>query len=230
MKIRKTEISGCFIIQPNIYKDDRGHFLESFNHRAFFKAIGRRIDFVQDNESISAYGVIRGMHAQIGEHAQAKLVRVVKGRVLDVVIDVRSGSPTYGHTVTQLLDTNNKKQLFVPKGCLHGFSVLEDNTIFSYKCDAYYNKKSEINVNPLDPDLGIDWNIVSGLEIISEKDKNGLSWAEFLKKSFAFNRRDSIIRTIHSEYQSEVLDADYEESLDESYNSDGPFINSAQGL
>ncbi len=228
MKIKKTEISGCYVIQPRVYQDDRGCFHESFNHQAFYKVIGRYIDFVQDNESVSAYGVIRWLHAQTGIHSQAKLVRVVQGKVLDVVVDVRHNSPTYGNIVTRILDTDNKKQLFVPKGCLHGFSALEDNTIFSYKCDAYYNKMSEINVNPLDPELGIDWNIASGLEIISEKDQNALSWSQFLDKSLALNRRDNVIRTMEIEKQVDVL---FEGTEKESENySSGPFISSAQGM
>jgi len=227
MKIKKTEISGCYVIQPRVFQDDRGCFHESFNYEAFYKVVGRYIDFVQDNESVSAYGVIRGLHAQTGVHAQAKLVRVVQGKALDVVVDVRPNSPTFGNIVTRILDTDNKKQLFVPKGCLHGFSALEDNTVFSYKCDAYYNKMSEINVNPLDPELGIDWNIVSGLEVISEKDEQAMSWSQFLEKSMAINRRNNVLAKIDADKQMDTVLGGREES--ETFIN-RPFISSAQGM
>lgn len=228
MKIKKTEIFGCFVIQPRVFQDDRGCFHESFNHHDFYKGIGRYIDFVQDNESVSARGVIRGLHTQVGAHAQAKLVRVVQGKVLDVVIDVRMSSPTFGNIVTQILDTKTKKQLFIPKGCLHGFSALEDNTVFSYKCDAYYNKSSEVNVNPLDPELGINWHVEKGLGIVSEKDESAMSWSQFLEKSSAFSRLEKITDTIDTEKRVDVLFAHQEEETKNLLNH--PFINSAQGM
>lgn len=182
MKINKTDILDCFILEPNVYLDERGYFLESYNQSTFEKATGISTQFIQDNESKSSYGVIRGLHAQATPYAQAKLVRVVKGKVLDVVVDIRRNSPTFGKVVSEIIDGNNKKQLYVPKGCLHGFSVLEDNTIFSYKCDAFYNKESEFGINPLDPELNIDWQIVEGQMVISEKDKNAQGWKEFINK------------------------------------------------
>ncbi len=182
MKIISTQIEDCFIVEPSVFKDDRGYFMESYNSKEFQNKTNLRVNFVQDNESMSSYGVIRGLHAQMGKHAQAKLVRVVKGRVLDVIVDARSSSPSFGKIVSKILDADNKKQLFVPKGCLHGFAVLENDTVFSYKCDAFYNKESEVGVNPLDLDLQIDWKVKTGTEIISKKDKEASSWAEFYKK------------------------------------------------
>lgn len=167
------------ILQPSVFKDERGYFMESFNANDFQNKTGLSINFVQDNESMSSYGVIRGLHAQSGKHAQSKLVRVVQGKVLDVVVDARKNSKTFGNIVSVILDAEQKNQLFVPKGCLHGFSVLEDNSIFSYKCDSFYNKESEIGVNPLDADLNIDWKINKGSEIISAKDKEAVSWSDF---------------------------------------------------
>lgn len=182
MKVIGTQIEDCFIVEPSVFKDNRGYFMESYNSKEFQNKTNLRVNFVQDNESMSSYGVIRGLHAQIGAHAQAKLVRVVKGKVLDVVVDARSASPSFGKIVSKILDADNKKQLFVPKGCLHGFAVLENDTIFSYKCNAFYNKESEVGVNPLDSDLQINWKVRTGAEIISKKDKEASSWAEFYKQ------------------------------------------------
>ena len=184
MNIIKTEIQDCFIVEPTVFNDPRGYFLESFNQGVFQNLTGLSPHFIQDNESKSSYGVIRGLHAQAGSFAQAKLVRVVIGKVLDVVLDIRPNSPSFGKMVSEILDGQNKKQLFVPKGCLHGFSVLEDNTIFSYKCDGYYNRDSEISVNPLDEDLNINWQIQPELAIISEKDRTASSWKQFVKRGF----------------------------------------------
>jgi len=181
MKITSTEIENCFIIEPEVFADGRGYFMESYNAKEFQKQTGLEVNFVQDNESKSSYGVIRGLHAQTGKYAQAKLVRVVRGKVLDIVVDARLDSPTFGNIVTALLDADNKIQLYVPKGCLHGFSVLEDETIFTYKCDALYHKNSEIGVNPLDTTLAIDWKVKHGAELISEKDQKAPAWVEFLK-------------------------------------------------
>lgn len=226
MKIEKTEIQGCFLLKPTTYKDERGYFTESFNHRVFFNAIGRFVDFIQDNESCSSYGVIRGLHAQTGKFAQAKLVRVVKGKVMDVIVDVRTNSPTFGHVVTRFLDDINKHQLFIPKGCLHGFSVLEDDTIFSYKCDNYYDKSSEISVNPLDPELNIDWKIAAKDQLISEKDLNSQSWNTFMHEVLEYHTNSCHIRTIHPDYEL----VNTSESMDEVFVSEGPFMSSAQGL
>lgn len=180
MEIQNTNINDCFLIQPRVFEDERGYFLESFNSEKFVRLTGIETEFVQDNESMSNYGVIRGLHAQLGESAQAKLVRVVQGSVLDVVVDARFDSPTFGGIFTVEINSNNKSQLFIPKGCLHGFSVLEDKTIFSYKCDAFYNPEKEIGVYPLDGYLSIDWKVDTVSAQISSKDQNGLAWLEYI--------------------------------------------------
>jgi dTDP-4-dehydrorhamnose 3,5-epimerase len=179
MKITKTKIQDAYIIQPQIFEDDRGYFFESFHEEKFQKETNITTHFVQDNESLSNYGVIRGLHAQVGEFAQAKLIRVIQGSVLDVIVDARADSPSFGKIFSIELNADNKTQLFVPKGCIHGFSVLEDQTIFSYKCDAYYHKKSEIGVNPLDKKLNINWQIPTDKQLLSDKDKNSPSWEKF---------------------------------------------------
>ena len=143
MKVTETYLKGCFIIEPNIFGDKRGSFFEVFNKKIFEEKIGLKINFVQDNQSISQRGVLRGLHLQKGEFAQAKLVRVIKGKVLDVAVDARKNSPTYGKHFSIELSEKNNKQLFVPRGFLHGFATLEDNTIFSYKCDNYYEPEAE---------------------------------------------------------------------------------------
>jgi dTDP-4-dehydrorhamnose 3,5-epimerase len=170
MQVEKTDIQDCFVIKPTVFGDDRGYFMESFNTTVFKEKTGINTVFVQDNQSFSSYGVIRGLHAQMGEFAQAKLVRVIKGEVFDVIVDARKESPTYGNKVTILLNEENKTQLFVPKGCLHGFSVLSESAVFFYKCDDYYDKASEIGVRYNDPFLGIDWGVEKHYQKISEKD------------------------------------------------------------
>lgn len=171
MNIIETKLQGCFIIEPKVFEDDRGYFFESFNQNTFNEKLGVNIDFVQDNESFSSKGVLRGLHFQKGEFAQAKLVRVVKGRVLDIAVDIRKGSKTFGEYVSVELSEENKKQFFVPRGFAHGFLVLENNTIFSYKCDNYYNKASEGGIIYNDPVLNIDWKFNNENLIISDKDK-----------------------------------------------------------
>ena len=170
MTITKTKLQGCFIIEPKVFEDKRGYFLESFNQNTFSKLIGRHISFVQDNESYSSRGVLRGLHFQRGEHAQAKLVRVIKGKVLDVAVDVRKESPTYGQHVSIELSGENKKQFFVPRGFAHGFVVLSDTALFSYKCDNFYNKASEGGIIYTDAHLDIDWVLPTKDLIVSEKD------------------------------------------------------------
>ncbi|WP_178991319.1 dTDP-4-dehydrorhamnose 3,5-epimerase [Winogradskyella schleiferi] len=170
MTVKETKLKGCFIIEPQVFKDKRGYFIESYNQATFFAEIGVNINFVQDNESKSSKGVLRGLHYQCGEHAQSKLVRVVKGKVLDVVVDVRKNSPTFGEHVSVELSGENKTQFFVPKGFAHGFLVLEDDTIFSYKCDNFYNKASEAGIMYNDEDLAIDWRFSKEDLIISDKD------------------------------------------------------------
>ena len=170
MIVKETKLKGCFILEPQVFKDKRGYFLESYNQITFNKALGLDINFVQDNESQSSTGVLRGLHYQLGEFAQSKLVRVIKGKVLDVVVDVRPNSSTFGEHLSIELSEQNKKQFFVPKGFAHGFLVLEDETIFSYKCDNFYNKASEAGIIYNDKDLAIDWNLPEQNLIISEKD------------------------------------------------------------
>lgn len=171
MKIIETEIQGLFIIEPDVYGDSRGYFFESFNKRRFKEQTGINVDFVQDNESRSTYGVVRGLHFQRPPHAQAKLVRVVSGRVLDVAVDLREGSPTYGKHVAVELSGENHRQVFIPKGFAHGFSVLSEEAVFQYKCDDYYAPETEGAVAWDDPDIAIDWRISADDMILSEKDK-----------------------------------------------------------
>ena len=182
MNLTQTNIKDCYLLQPQVFEDDRGYFMETYNKKVFQQHTGLTVDFVQDNESMSNYGVIRGLHSQSGDFAQAKLIKVTQGKVLDVVVDARKDSPTYGKKYAVELNSKEKKQLFVPRGCLHGFSVLEDQTIFTYKCDNFYRKESEIGVFPLDKELGIDWRIPEGKQQLSGKDKQLLSWKDFQDK------------------------------------------------
>jgi dTDP-4-dehydrorhamnose 3,5-epimerase len=170
MQVTATIIKDCFIIQPAVFADSRGYFFESFNANKFKELIGLDINFVQDNESMSNANVVRGLHGQKGEHAQAKLVRVVQGAVNDVVVDVRPDSPSYLQHVVVKLSAENKTSLFLPVGCVHGFAVLQDNTIFQYKCSALYNKASEVGVHPFDESLNIDWGITAENAMLSDKD------------------------------------------------------------
>ena len=171
MNIIRTEIDGVLIIEPRIFEDPRGYFFESFNLREFGDKIGH-VDFVQDNESKSCYGVVRGLHFQKGEYAQAKLVRVVKGRVLDVAVDIRRGSPTFGKHVAVELSGENHLQFFMPRGMAHGFSVLSKEAVFQYKCDNFYCREAEGAIAWDDPDLGIDWWLPVSDVILSEKDSH----------------------------------------------------------
>jgi len=171
MNIIQTGLPGLLIVEPKVFEDDRGYFFESYQHDRYLE-VGIVKPFIQDNESQSVGGVIRGLHYQLGDSAQAKLVRVVQGKVFDVAVDLRKGSPTFGKWFGLELDENNKKQLYVPRGFAHGFSVLSETAIFTYKCDNVYNRTSERSINPFDPKLGIDWKL-GGLEkIVSEKDIN----------------------------------------------------------
>ncbi|QMU66477.1 MAG: dTDP-4-dehydrorhamnose 3,5-epimerase [Flavobacteriaceae bacterium] len=171
MNITETHLKGCFIIEPDIFGDDRGYFFESYNQQKFEKLTGLKITFVQDNQSCSQRGVLRGLHIQTGKYAQAKLVRVIKGSVLDVVVDIRLGSATFGQPFSIELSEKNNKQLFVPRGFAHGFSVLENETIFAYKCDNYYNKVAESGIIYNDAELNIDWMLQPHEIILSSKDK-----------------------------------------------------------
>lgn len=170
MEIEKTALEGCIILKPKKIEDARGYFFESFNRANFFELTGNDVNFVQDNQSMSSYGVLRGLHAQAGEYAQAKLVRVLKGEVLDVAVDIRKNSATYGQHVAVKLSAENSLQLFVPRGFLHGFVVLSETAEFFYKCDNYYNKNSEIGVAYNDSALNIDWQVSHENLVLSEKD------------------------------------------------------------
>lgn len=171
MEVIQTEIEGLIIIQPKVYGDERGYFFESFSMKEFEEKVGKTI-FVQDNESKSRYGVLRGLHFQKPPFAQAKLVRVVTGRVLDVAVDIRKDSPTFGRHLSVELSDENKTQLFIPRGFAHGFAVLSDEAIFQYKCDNYYSPAHEGAILWNDPGLHIDWQLPPDEIILSEKDKN----------------------------------------------------------
>jgi dTDP-4-dehydrorhamnose 3,5-epimerase len=170
MEIVQTGLKDCLIIKPRIFEDPRGYFFESFNQNTFEEKTGLSGRFVQDNESYSSYGVIRGLHAQTGEFAQAKLVRVTKGEVLDVAVDVRPSSPTYGKHIAVRLSAENKLQLYIPRGFVHGFSVLSETAEFLYKCDNFFNKASETGVIYNDQELNIDWLIPEKDRAVSDKD------------------------------------------------------------
>ncbi len=170
MNVIETDIDGLVIIEPRVFGDSRGYFFESFSERDFKREVAD-VDFVQDNESKSSYGVVRGLHFQKPPYAQAKLVRVVKGKVLDVAVDLRKESPTFGRYVAMELSEENHRQMFIPRGFAHGFSVLSEEVIFQYKCDNYYAPQSEGAVAWDDPDLDIDWKIPAGKVLLSEKDK-----------------------------------------------------------
>ncbi len=171
MQVTETKLKDCFIIEPTIFGDERGYFFETFNKENFKELTGKEIEFVQDNEAFSNRGVLRGLHFQKGEFAQAKLVRVVKGKVLDVVVDVRPNSKTFGQHFSCVLSEENKKQLFVPRGFAHGYSVLEDHTVFVYKCDNFYQPKFEGGIIFNDETLNIDWMLSENEIAVSEKDK-----------------------------------------------------------
>ena len=169
MNVIKTSIEGVVVIEPKVFGDTRGYFFESFSQREFDEKV-RRVRFVQDNESMSSYGVMRGLHFQAPPFSQSKLVRCVKGVVLDVAVDIRKGSPTYGQHVAVELTENNHRQFFVPRGFAHGFAVLSDTAIFQYKCDNFYAPQADGGISILDGSLGIDWQIPTENVILSEKD------------------------------------------------------------
>lgn len=169
MRVLKTDISGVCIVEPSVFGDSRGYFFESYNAREFESAVGD-VRFVQDNESFSTYGVVRGLHFQKGEWAQAKLVRAVRGRIWDVCVDLRKGSPTFGKWMGVELSGENHRQLFIPRGLAHGFSVLSPDALFQYKCDNFYAPESAGSIDALDVTLGIDWHIKKEDMVRSEKD------------------------------------------------------------
>ena len=180
MVISKTNLENCFIIEPKIFGDERGYFFESFNKDKFKELTNITTEFIQDNEAFSNKGILRGLHFQKGKFAQAKLVRVVKGKVLDVVVDIRPESKTFGKHFSVILSGENKKQLFVPRGFAHGYSVLEDNTIFCYKCDNIYYPKAEGGIVFNDETLNIDWKLNEDEIVLSEKDKMLQGFKDFL--------------------------------------------------
>ncbi len=178
MNCIKTDIEGVVILEPRVFTDARGYFFESYNKKAFEEAVGP-VDFVQDNESCSTRGVMRGLHFQRPPHAQAKLVRCVRGAVLDVAVDIRKDSPTYGKHVSCLLTEENHRQFFIPRGFAHGFAVLSDTAVFQYKCDNYYCPEADGGISIVDPSLGIDWGIALEEAILSDKDRRHPLLADF---------------------------------------------------
>lgn len=170
ISVIKTDIEGVLIIEPKVFGDARGYFLESFNAKEFAEKTGLNINFVQDNESMSSYGVMRGLHFQFPPFTQSKLVRCVKGAVLDVAVDIRKGSPTYGKHVAVELTEDNHRQFFVPRGFAHGFAVLSDVAVFQYKCDNFYAPQADGGISILDDSLGIDWKIPTDKALLSDKD------------------------------------------------------------
>ena len=176
MEVIKTAIDGIFIIEPKIFGDARGYFFESFSQREFDEKVAPllnyKVNFVQDNESMSSFGVMRGLHFQRPPFTQSKLVRCVKGAVLDVAVDIRKGSPTYGQHVAEELTEENHRQFFISKGFAHGFAVLSDTAVFQYKCDEFYHPEADGGISILDDSLGIDWKIPTEKALLSEKDKH----------------------------------------------------------
>lgn len=170
MPFHSTDFSGLMVFEPRVFKDDRGYFFESYQRKTFAEA-GITTDFIQDNEAKSTFGILRGLHYQVPPYAQAKLVRVVQGEVLDVVVDIRKNSPTYGKHYSIILSAENKKQLFIPRGFAHGYAVLSEEAIFCYKCDNYYSKAHEGGLRYNDPALNIDWKIDLEKAILSERDE-----------------------------------------------------------
>ncbi|MFD2698162.1 dTDP-4-dehydrorhamnose 3,5-epimerase [Mesonia sediminis] len=171
MQIEKTNLDGCFLLKPRVFEDERGSFFETFNQQVFEQTTGLNVNFVQDNQSISKYGALRGIHLQTGDHSQAKLVRVIQGEVLDVAVDLRKDSPSFGKSYQVKLNHKNNYQLFIPKGFGHGFVTLSKQAIFAYKCDAYYHKASEAGIIYNDPTLNINWQIPAEELLLSPKDQ-----------------------------------------------------------
>ena len=172
MKVQQTNIEGVYIVEPVLHGDERGYFMESFSERDFEARTGLKVRFVQDNESRSRKGVLRGLHFQKEPYAQAKLVRVVRGKVLDVAVDIRPESQTFGKYVATELSAENHRQMFIPKGFAHGYVVLEDDTVFQYKCDEYYHPEAEGGIAWNDPQIAINWGVAENEVILSEKDKH----------------------------------------------------------
>ena len=182
IKATETKLKGCFVLEPTVFEDDRGYFYENHNHKDFCEAVGREVTFVQDNVSLSKKGVLRGLHFQKGEHAQAKLISVLQGRIQDVVVDLRQDSPTFGQHILMELSDESNKQLFIPRGMAHGFLTLSDTAKVLYKCDNYYNKEAEGGVHYNDPNLGISWAMNKNDLLLSEKDGILPNFKEHLSK------------------------------------------------
>ena len=180
MKVQETYLKGCFVLTPLIFEDERGFFLETFNTNSFREATGINTKFVQDNLSKSSKGILRGLHFQKGEHAQAKLVQVISGSVLDVCVDLRRGSKTFGQHFSIYLDAIERQQLYVPRGFAHGFITLENDTLFSYKCDNFYNKGAESGIAYDDVLLNIDWGVPKSEILVSDKDRNLPTFENFV--------------------------------------------------
>lgn len=178
MEILETKLKGCFIISPRVFIDSRGFFFESYNQNVFNEKVAE-IHFVQDNLAKSQFGVVRGLHIQLPPFSQTKLVQVLEGKIIDVAVDVRKNSPTFGQSIQVELSAENKKQLFIPKGFLHGYSVISETALVSYKCDDFYHKESENGVFPLDKELNIDWKIPFQQMILSEKDQKAIPFSQF---------------------------------------------------
>lgn len=187
MEVIKTDIEGVFIIEPKVFGDSRGYFFESYSAREFKEKTGLDITFVQDNESKSRYGVLRGLHFQLPPYTQSKLVRCVKGKVLDVAVDIRKGTPTYGKYAMCELTEENHRQFFVPKGMAHGFVVLSEEAVFQYKCDEFYHPEAEGAIAWNDPEIGIEWPVKVEDVLLSEKDKHHPCLKDF-ESPFIFNR------------------------------------------
>jgi len=181
IKATETKLKGCFILEPKVFEDERGHFFESYNHKGFCEAIGREVNFVQDNQSFSKKGVLRGLHFQKGKHAQAKLISVLEGRIQDVVVDLRKDSPTFAQHFSVELTGHNKKQLFVPRGFAHGFLTLSDSAKVFYKCDNYYHKEAEREIRFNDSNLDIKWHKELKDLLLSDKDKTAPNLKKYLK-------------------------------------------------
>lgn len=181
MQLEPTPLQDCFLLKPKVWNDTRGYFFENYNKTVFDQLTDTETDFVQDNLAFSHYGAIRGLHMQLPPYAQAKLVYCIQGKILDVAVDVRHGSPTFGQSFAVELSEENRFQLFVPKGFLHGYSVLSETALVGYKCDDFYNKDSECGIHPLDSKINIDWQIPAEKQLISEKDLNAISFSELPK-------------------------------------------------
>jgi dTDP-4-dehydrorhamnose 3,5-epimerase len=192
MQLLPTCLRDCFVVKPSVFTDDRGYFFESFNENTFSRLTGFSAHFVQDNQSYSKYGVLRGLHFQTGDYAQAKLVQVVKGEVLDVAVDLRPNSLTYGRHTSIRLSEENKTMIFIPRGFAHGFAVLSEEAVFQYKCDNFYNKESESGIHYADPFLAIDWIVPANDLIVSDKDRE-LPFLDGQKNAFYQEHRSEFV-------------------------------------